>query len=102
MAFIEVLSPCVTYNDTYPDWMNRVHDVDADPEFQAGHRGQAFSRVFEWVQQSRIPIGHIYSGSHPSLQDGLLNDITPAEALQQGHSEAASSYVNEVLSSYAV
>jgi 2-oxoglutarate ferredoxin oxidoreductase subunit beta len=30
-AFIEVLSPCVTYNDTYASWDSSLHDVDQDP-----------------------------------------------------------------------
>ncbi len=39
MAFVEVLSPCVTYHDTYPQWLNEVYDVDQDPEYAAGNRG---------------------------------------------------------------
>ena len=29
-AFLEVLSPCVHYNDTYPAWDSALYDVDAD------------------------------------------------------------------------
>ncbi|GIS90938.1 MAG: hypothetical protein CM1200mP20_09790 [Pseudomonadota bacterium] len=28
MAYLEVLSPCVTYNDTYREWRTSVYDMD--------------------------------------------------------------------------
>ncbi|MFQ5555529.1 MAG: thiamine pyrophosphate-dependent enzyme, partial [Acidimicrobiia bacterium] len=31
-AFLEVLSPCITYNDTYPVWEATLHDLDADDD----------------------------------------------------------------------
>jgi 2-oxoglutarate/2-oxoacid ferredoxin oxidoreductase subunit beta len=102
MAFIEVLSPCVTYNDTYPQWMNKVYDVDADPGYCNNHRGKAFSAVFDLVQQSRIPIGWIYSGQHASLQSAMVSEITPHHALDQQHSERVSKHLHKVLSAYAV
>ena len=102
MAFIEVLSPCVTYNDTYPQWMNKAYDVDADPEYCNSHRGKAFSALYDLVQQSRIPIGLIYSGNHPSLQSAMVSEITPHHALDQVHSERVSKHLNKVLSAYAV
>jgi 2-oxoglutarate ferredoxin oxidoreductase subunit beta len=102
MALVEVLSPCVTYNDTYPDWMNKVHDVDADPGYHCDNRGQAFTQVLELVQQSKMPIGLIYQGTHPSLQDSLLKEVSPAASLEPGHSENARRYMGKVLSAYAV
>ena len=102
MAFIEVLSPCVTYNDTYPQWMNKAYDVDADPRYCNSHRGKAFSAIYDLVQQSRIPIGLIYSGNHPSLQSAMVSEITPHHALDREHSERVSKHLNKVLSAYAV
>jgi len=102
MAFIEVLSPCVTYNDTYPQWMKKAYDVDADPEYCNTHRGKAFAALYDLVQQSRIPIGLIYSGNHPSLQSAMVSEITPHHALDQEHSERVSKHLDKVLSAYAV
>ena len=102
MAFIEVLSPCVTYNDTYPEWMNKVHDVDADPDYQSNQRGQAFASNFDLIQQSRIPIGLIYHGEHPSLQHALLKEVPPVHALDEANYQHAREYLNDVLSAYAV
>jgi len=102
MAFVEVLSPCVTYNDTYPDWMTRVHDVDSDPEYRSDHRGAAFSRMLEIVDASRIPVGLIYEGSHPTLQEMLVRKSPPARALADEHAADTRQYLDRVLSSYAV
>ena len=102
MAFIEVLSPCVTYHDTYPEWMNKVYDVDADPDYDNSDRGRAFLNVFTLVQQNRIPIGMIYHGEHASLQSAILPEVTPIHALDQQHHEQTTQHMEDVLSAYAV
>jgi len=102
MAFIEVLSPCVTYNDTYPRWMNKVHDLDADPDYHSDDRGQAFFALNSLVQQSRIPIGLVYHGEHASLQSSLLTDLAPIHALEDQHAEHTRQHLEDVLSAYTV
>ena len=102
MALVEVLSPCVTYHDTYPEWMNRVYDVDADPDYQNDDRGQAFSSVFKLVQQSRIPIGLVYHGEHASLQGSLLGDVPPIHALCEENYAETRAHMDDILSAYAV
>lgn len=102
MALVEVLSPCVTYNDTYSRWMSRVYDVDADPEYQADSRGAAFAHLHELVAGGRIPIGQIYRGSHPTLNDELTGKIAPIRALEAAPERAAREYAQSVLSSYTV
>ncbi len=102
MAFIEVLSPCVTYNDTYPQWMNKVYDLDADPDYRNDDRGKAFFDVNSLVQQSRIPIGLIYHGDHASLQSSLVSDVTPFRSLDDQHAERINQHMEDVLSAYAV
>ncbi len=102
MAFIEVLSPCVTYHDTYPQWMNRVHDLDTDDQYNNSHRGKAFATLFDLVQQNRMPVGLIYNGEHASLQSALVKDIPPFHALEAQYAERVSSHMNSVLSAYAV
>lgn len=102
MAFIEVLSPCVTYNDTYPQWMNKIYDVDADPDYCNHHRGKAFSSLYDLVQQDRIPIGMIFLGTHASLQSSLVKEITPFHALDNQYSGRVDAHLEKVLSSYAV
>lgn len=101
MAFVEVLSPCVTYNDTYPQWMARLYDVDSDPEYRNDDRGRAFGAVCELVQRSRIPVGLIYRGRRPSLQSALVPEITPFHALDIEHAERTRQHLEDVLAGYA-
>jgi len=102
MAFIEVLSPCVTYNDTYPQWMNKVFDLDGDPEYRNDDRGKAFFDVYQLVQQDRIPIGLVFHGEHASLQSSLLSDLTPYQSLDEQYAARSRQHMKDVLSAYAV
>ena len=38
MAYLEVLSPCVTYNDTYREWRTSDYDMDNDDGYDPGDR----------------------------------------------------------------
>ena len=102
MAFIEVLSPCVTYNDTYPQWMNKVYDVDGDGDYRNDDRGKAFFDVYQLIQQNRIPIGLIYHGEHVSLQSSMLSDLTPFQALDDQHADRIDRHMKNVMSVYSV
>ena len=102
MAFIEVLSPCVTYNDTYPQWMNKVYDLDGDPEYRNDDRGKAFFDVYQLVQQDRMPIGLVFHGEHASLQSSLLSDLTPHQSLDEQYAARSRQHMKDVLSAYAV
>jgi 2-oxoglutarate ferredoxin oxidoreductase subunit beta len=102
MALVEVLSPCVTYNDTYPEWMNRVHDVDADPDYRNDHRGEAFSRVLDLAEDQRLAIGLVYHGQHASLQDALIQEPTPFHALDDSRDADTRRHLESVLSVYQV
>lgn len=59
-AFLEVLSPCVSYHDTYPLWESEVHDLDADSAHDPTDRAGAFSRAVGLIAEGRIPTGLIY------------------------------------------
>jgi 2-oxoglutarate ferredoxin oxidoreductase subunit beta len=102
MALIEVLSPCVTYNDTYPQWMNKVYDVDGDSDYRNDDRGKAFFDVYQLIQQNRIPIGLIYEGEHISLQSSLLSDLAPFQALDDKHAGRIDRHMKNVMSVYSV
>lgn len=102
MAFIEVLSPCVTYNDTYAEWLHRTHDVDQDPDYENDDRGKAFGRMFDLVQEGRIPIGLIYYGKQASLQEALVGDPSPFDSLNERHADATRDHLDAVLDTYSV
>ena len=83
-AFIEVLSPCVTYNDTYPLWEATLVDIDA-----AGHdpddRIEAFQRVSSLAEDGHMAVGLIYrnGAGEPSA-----NGTNPAAAAVDGDANA--------------
>jgi 2-oxoglutarate ferredoxin oxidoreductase subunit beta len=56
-AFVEALSPCVTYNDTYDEWREKVLDVSKLPGYDPTNRQAMFKLCLETMQSGRIPIG---------------------------------------------
>ena len=81
-AFLEVLSPCVTYNDTYREWRTDVYDVEQDPDYDSSNKVAAFTRLMELRDQGRLPIGLLYRGDRPALEERALNHDFPPPALQ--------------------
>lgn len=87
-AFVEVLSPCVTYQDTYPSWDAAV--VDVEP----ADRATAFTRCLELLGEGRVPTGLVYRGSAPSQ----VPDPAPARLdLEAGRTE-----LERILETYSV
>jgi pyruvate/2-oxoacid:ferredoxin oxidoreductase beta subunit len=56
-AFVEDLSPCVTYNDTYKLWREKVIDVATLPGYDPTDRKTMFRLCLEAIDSGRIPIG---------------------------------------------
>ena len=83
-AFIDVLQPCVTYNDvyTYDYYDRRVYQLEEegwDPEVRdesgaAAKASEAFAKAFEWGD--RIPIGVFYRNPFvPSFEERLTRRL---------------------------
>jgi len=77
-AFVDVFSPCVTYNkiNTFDFFRQRVYKLES-----AGHDPtdlvQAFARSVEWGD--KIPIGLFYRVEHPTYED--LEEVLTAGPL---------------------
>jgi 2-oxoglutarate ferredoxin oxidoreductase subunit beta len=77
-AFVDVFSPCVTYNkiNTFDFFRQRVYKLES-----AGHDpsnlGAAFQRSLEWGD--KIPIGLFYSVDKPTYED--LEEVLAAGPL---------------------
>lgn len=82
MGFLEILSPCVTYNDTYKEWREQVYDVSSDKSYNSDNRLLAFSKASELLAQGKIPTGLIYSGKAKSLESNSLPKDQEAIACQ--------------------
>jgi 2-oxoglutarate/2-oxoacid ferredoxin oxidoreductase subunit beta len=83
-AFVEVLSPCVTYNDTYQLWRQQVESLDKVEGYDRSNRSAAFAKVLEVKERGKIPIGQIFRASEdkaaPALDKTLLPMIDQAPA----------------------
>jgi 2-oxoglutarate ferredoxin oxidoreductase subunit beta len=99
-AFLEVLSPCVTYNDTYRAWRTEVYDVSEEPDYDPTNRAAAFVRMQELRDEGRLPIGLIYTGDRPALEAGALNADFPTPALQDIIPASLSATYKDALNSF--
>jgi 2-oxoglutarate ferredoxin oxidoreductase subunit beta len=70
-AFIEVLSPCVTYNDTYPVWEASLHDLDASGDHDPTDRAAAFAKLTALAETGRMAVGQIYRSDRPASVEPL-------------------------------
>ena len=101
MAYLEVLSPCVTYNDTYREWRTNVYNVDDDTVYDRKDRAAAFTRMTELREQGRLPLGLIYEGERPALESFVSNTAFDVPARQDisdpslvdGYREALQSFI---------
>ncbi|MGI0071036.1 MAG: thiamine pyrophosphate-dependent enzyme [Thermoplasmata archaeon] len=69
-AFVEDLSPCVTYNDTYKLWREKVFDVAKAPGYDPTDRKKMFSIYLDIVESGKIPIGVMHRPKETTT-DGL-------------------------------
>jgi 2-oxoglutarate ferredoxin oxidoreductase subunit beta len=75
-AFLEVISPCVTYWDSYPRWEHVLYDVDKDQDYDPSDRAAAFSIVTSLADEGRLPAGVIYRAGTPRQPVDLPNPAT--------------------------
>ena len=59
-AFLEIISPCVAYNDRYEEWPSHLIDLDADDNYDPHDRATAFSRGLELAKDECVPTGIIF------------------------------------------
>ncbi len=73
-AFVEDLSPCVTYNDTFKEWREKVVNVEKLPGYDPTDRSAVFRLCLETMRDGKIPIGVMH---RPPRVDGA--DANPLE-----------------------
>jgi len=81
-AFLEVLSPCVTYYDTHREWAARVKNVEDDENYDRTNRGKVFQKLLDCANNGQIPIGLLFEGEHASLESLVFKNKTTPLALQ--------------------
>ena len=100
MSYLEVLSPCVTYNDTYREWRASVFDVDAEAGYDPTNRSAAFVRMSELREAGRLPLGLIYRGERAALEKKALNHDFAPPALQDVARLPIAQTYNDALQSF--
>ncbi|HTT34540.1 MAG TPA: thiamine pyrophosphate-dependent enzyme [Thermoplasmata archaeon] len=85
-AFVEDLSPCVTYNDTFKEWREKIVDIAKLPGYDPADRKASFRLCLETMESGKIPIGVMHrpkdGDAHDlALERKLLADgVGPADA----------------------
>ncbi len=67
-AFIEVISPCTTFNDNYPSWRETLANLDSDESYDNGNRATAIGNYAELVAEGKLPSGLIYQGDASTFE----------------------------------
>lgn len=80
-AFMEVMSPCVTYNDTYPLWESMYTDIEQDPAHDPSNRVESGIRCARLTAEGRLATGLIYQGTTQTYEGALKVDFdnTPSQ-----------------------
>lgn len=78
LAFLEVLSPCVTFNDTYKFWRQISHDVAEEHDYNPNDRIRMIGITLKVLESGRIPIGLIYQGDGISYERKVLLNLETA------------------------
>jgi 2-oxoglutarate ferredoxin oxidoreductase subunit beta len=78
-AFIEVISPCTTFNDNYPSWREMLVNLDSNESYDSGNRAAAIGNYAEIVAEGRMPSGLIYQGDASTFENAM--DVTAAKPM---------------------
>jgi len=81
-AFLEVMSPCVTYNDTYPLWDAMYTDIEQEPGHDPGNRVEAAARCARLTAEGRLVTGLIYRGTGRTYESALHVDRVNTPAMR--------------------
>jgi len=74
-AFLNVISPCITFYNTYKVIPPRLAEVPKDHEVT--NRAKAFELA---LQTEHIPLGLFYQTTQPTFEEGVAQVIKKAQA----------------------
>lgn len=78
-SFVEVLQPCVTFFNTFPDYNKRTYIME-DHDYTS--KQQAEKKIKEWSynnNEKNIPIGLFYQEERSTYEEQVLRDLNPSE-----------------------
>ncbi|MEM0054292.1 MAG: thiamine pyrophosphate-dependent enzyme [Nitrososphaeria archaeon] len=73
-SIIDILQPCVTFNDTYQYYKEKIYKLE-ESSYDANtiERQEAIVKSFEWGE--RIPIGIFYSREEKSFEEQITDEV---------------------------
>ena len=74
-AFIDVISPCITFYNTYKVVPPKLTEVPKDHDVT--NRAKAFALALE---EDKVPLGVYYQVQEPTFEEGVANVIKTAQA----------------------
>ncbi|MEM0129247.1 MAG: thiamine pyrophosphate-dependent enzyme [Thermoplasmata archaeon] len=74
-AFVEDLSPCVTYNDTYKLWREKIQDVAKLEGYDPTDRQAMFRLCCETREKGRIPVGVMHRPADSEKDERGLEQV---------------------------
>lgn len=73
-SFVDVLQPCVTFNDTYAHYRENTYILEEE-----GHDPTDFGAAWDKaLETKKIPLGIFYQSERPTFDEQLLGDLVPA------------------------
>jgi len=81
-AFLEIISPCTTFNDNYPSWREMLVNLDADESYDRENRTTAIGNYAEQVAAGKLPSGLIYQGDASTFEQATGVSADEPAALQ--------------------
>jgi len=99
-AFLEIISPCVAYNDRYQDWRSQLHDVGSEPGYDPTNRAAAFALALDLKAKGKLATGLVFKGEQESLESTLGVSVANAPARQDITSGAHRSEYQSLVDSF--
>ncbi len=80
-AFLEVISPCVTYNDNYHEWPSTLVNIDEDEGYDPSDRATAMALNMKLASEGKVAAGLIYRASATLSEATGDSPPTPLEGI---------------------
>ena len=81
-AFLEIISPCVTFNDNFPTWRELLARLDGDESHDCSNRAAVIGSYARLVDAGRLPTGLIYQGCASTFEEAIGVTVENSPAFQ--------------------
>lgn len=98
-AFIDDLSPCVTFNrvNTYDYWRERVYKLE-ETDYQPDDLGKAMKKALEW--DDKVPLGVLYKEDKPVYHEMDVAIREHGNPVKRGAKKLSEEVRNKILADH--